>query len=779
MAKGETVRRDAVVDLLGTHARPMHAGEIASRLGVPARYRLELNQVLDELAFDGVLKRLGGQRYRLAARAAQARSEAFEGVVHVNARGFGFVTGTELEADVFVPQAALAGAMHGDQVRARVVSRSRRGLEGEVLEVLGRARRRVTGILRRAGKSQWLEPDDERIRGPIVLRGAARRPRPDDPPPRNGLAAVAEIITYPELADENPEAELVAVLGKPGEPAVEVAKILLEHEIDDEHPPEALAEAAALPAEIDAAELGRREDLSHLPFVTIDPADARDHDDAVWVERRPGGGHTVWVAVADVSHYVRPGTALDQSSLGRGCSVYLPDRAVPMLPSTLSAGLCSLGPGVRRLCLCVEVTLDPTGAVERSRISEGWMRSSARLSYRSAARALGFTTAFERDPQAEALREELGVMWEVASVLRRRRMRRGALDLDLPEARIELDPDTGLPVRIEQRSHDPGVRKAYRLIEELMLLANETCARFVIEHDLGAIFRIHAPPDPEKLERFASQAAELDLAIDPDELEAVSLSPRSLTKLLRRIDKHPKRAILHGLLLRAMQQARYEPQNVGHYGLASEAYLHFSSPIRRYPDLVVHRVLRAALRGEQPRGSDGQADAQQPHAWLRQAANTASERERNAMETERQIADLYRAIYMRDRIGEVLEGVVTAITHSGVFVQIADPFVDVLVGMDVLGRESYEMDENGLRAVGLRSGDAVGLGDALRIEIEDVSLGRRAVYGRRVLGKAEGGGADRKRLRKRRTGEERGKGRGDNREKGGRRAAYRRGGGQR
>ncbi|MBI4951353.1 MAG: RNB domain-containing ribonuclease [Myxococcales bacterium] len=340
------------------------------------------------------------------------------------------------------------------------------------------------------------------------------------------------------------------------------------------------------------------------------------------------------------------------------------------------------------------------------------------------ARALGFTLEPERSPEAEARRAELSVLWDLASLLHKRRVRRGALELDVPEARIVLDPKSGAPVAVTQRAMDPGVKKAYRLVEELMLLANECVAAEAERRTLPVIYRVHGAPDPEKIERFAAVAAVLGLTFDPED----ALDPKKLARFLRKAVGHPKKAVLDGLLLRSLQQACYDTVNIGHFGLASRAYLHFTSPIRRYPDLVVHRLLRAALRGERPPVDE---------AALRAAAALASSRERGSMDVERQVADLYRSIYMQGHLGARFEAVVVAVGPMGLYARIAEPFVDVLVRMESLGTgtgaDEFEPDELGLALVGLRSGERIELGATLEIAIEDVSLVRRQVYARRIV----------------------------------------------
>jgi ribonuclease R len=722
MTAAPVPRRDAVIDLLAAQARALHTNEIAARLGVEERSYPALQRLLDDLSFDGSLTALPGQRFRLSRQSVERRGAELEGVLTVHPRGFGFVSGGALAEDVYVPPDSMRGALHGDQVKVRIATRSRRGVEGEVTEIVKRRSARVAGTLRRKGKSTWLEPDDSRLRGPIVLMGGRAGHVGKD-----GEAAVATITRFPERPDENPEGVLEAVLGEPGEPNVEVAKVLLREAVDEAHPPAAVAEAEAYGREVSPEMLAGREDLRGVPLPTIDPEDARDHDDAVWVERLEDGSYKAWVAIADVSQYVRPGTALDAAALDRACSIYLPDRAIPMLPRALSSNLCSLLPDVVRLCLCVEIDLDPTANVRGSRIVEGFMRSAAKLTYPGVARALGFSGEPPRQPEAEAMRDSLQVMWDLARLLRSRRLRRGALDFDLPEAKVVLDAESGRPLDVEKRSHDPGVKKAYQLIEELMLLANETVATFLESRAVPTVYRVHGAPDPGKLERFAALCQELDVAFEPDD----ATDPKRLSSFLKKIAGHEKKDVLHMLLLRAMKQAAYDVANVGHFGLASSAYLHFTSPIRRYPDLLVHRTVKAVLRKERIDTSD--------EAWdsLRSAAVTASERERKAMEVEREVVDLYRALYMREHMGAIFEGTVTALVGTGVFVAIDSPFVDVLVRMESLGPDAYDMDESGLRIVGARSGERISIGDRMRVQIEDIAILRRTVYARRLVDEEE------------------------------------------
>jgi ribonuclease R len=724
MAKALPSRED-ILEVLASENRAFHAKELATRLGVDQRSYQGLLRQLDDITFDGLATARDGHKFKLSRTSAGARGEEREGVLTINPRGFGFVASLGAVADdVFISPEGIGGAMHGDRVIVRIRARGTRGAEGEIVRIVQRGIKRVAGVLRRRGKSAWLDPDDTRIHGPILL--------PDDTEAGTGNsgvdgdAAVASIVRYPEVTGEQPVGKLEAVLGKPGDLKVEVAKILVREQIEEVHSEASFAEADAYGKEVAAAMLEGRLDLTELPLPTIDPEDARDHDDAVWVDRTDDGGYRAWIAIADVSSYVRPGTALDAEAKARGCSVYLPDRAIPMLPRPLSSNLCSLLPGVVRLCLCAEVVLDSAGEVKRSQIHRAYMNSRAKLTYGGVARALGFTDKPTREPAAEDMREGLRVAYELSRVLRTRRMKRGALDFELPEPKVVLD-EKGELVDIQRRAQDEGTKKAYQLIEELMLLANEVVARWLAGQQIPTVYRVHAPPDQEKLVKFATMCEALGIQYD---LEALS-DPKELSALLKSFTGHPSQSVLNMLLLRSMKQATYDIANIGHFGLASKAYLHFTSPIRRYPDLLVHRAVHRAVLGQRIE-RDGDAVKE-----LAESAMQSSVNERKVMEVEREVVDLYRATLMKNKVGERFEGGVTGLVGSGVFVSLDAPFVDVLVRLEDLGEGRYELDDDGLRVVGSRSGDSIQLGDRMMVEIVDVAILRRTVYAKRLGG---GGG---------------------------------------
>jgi ribonuclease R len=632
----------------------------------------------------------------------------------MNPRGFGFVAGGAGQDDVYVPPEAIGGALHGDRVLVTVVSQNDRGLEGRIEKIVKRRSPRVAGVLRRRGKSSWLEPDDSRLRGPIVVSDAGKQAK-------DGDAAVVTITRFPDFADENPEGELVSVLGPPGDPNVEIAKILVREDVRESHSDAALREAELFTQQLQGNISAGRTDLRQIPLPTIDPEDARDHDDAVWVERH-GDGYRAWIAIADVSEFVQPGSALDEEALSRGCTVYLPTRAIPMLPAALAADLCSLLPERERLCLCVIADLDHHGTLKSYDIVEGVMRSAAMLTYGGVARTLGFSDAPPKSAAAEAFKKDLKVMDELTRKLRKARLNRGALDLDLPEARVMVDPQTGAPTDVVRRAQDPGVKRAYSMIEELMLLANEAVALWLGARKAPAVYRIHGQPDETKLERLGEVAERLGVEFDAEAMR----EPLGVSRFLARIQKHERKQVLEMLLLRSLKQAAYDTNNIGHFGLASKNYVHFTSPIRRYPDVQVHRAVKKILRGEKLDTSPAAREE------LQLSATLSSARERAVMDIEREVVDLYRCLLMREHVGETFEGTVSALVGSGAFVSLDSPFVDVLVRYEALGPDQYNLSEDELSAVGARSGDTISLGDRVLVTIEDVAILRRQTYGRRV-----------------------------------------------
>lgn len=700
----------------------------------------EFFEAVAQLTEAGFLKSMPGGRVRLGSRKpevqerAQRAVEEWEGVLSVHPRGFGFVTAVGRD-DVFVPPDRIYEALHGDTVHVQIVGRGPKGVEGSIQAVVRRRNPRVAGVLRVRRKSCWLEPDDSRLRGPITITEGEELAR-------DGDAAVIDITRFPLFADELCEGRVVQVLGPQGDPQTEVLKILVREQVVEEHAPKTLENAKEMAEKLRTVELGHRRDLRRVPLPTIDPEDARDHDDAVWVERN-GRGYRAYVAIADVSEFVREESALDEEARARGCTIYLPDRAIPMLPSTLAADLCSLLPHVDRYCLCVIADIGVHGEIESYELVEGVMRSAAKLTYGGVARALGFDPESPSQPEAEAMKADLDVLAELAFKLRKKRMTRGALDLDLPEARVHLDSESGHPTAVTKRATRPGLKKAYSMIEEMMLLANELVAEWLTKKNAPAIFRVHGKPDPQKLDKLVAVGEKLGIDIDTDRLS----EPLGVSEFLRDIQGHERATVLSMLLLRTLKQAQYDIENVGHFGLASTCYLHFTSPIRRYPDLCVHRQVKGILRGTPIDRSPAAVEI------LRASATESSTRERAAMEIEREVVDLYRTLFMQQHVGERFEGRVTGVTGSGIYVALDDPFCDVMVRYESLGPDHYELSDDEISIRGSHSGDTVTLGDTLLVDIEDAAIQRRTVYGRRYLDEAT---LERLRAAEARQGERRG-----------------------
>jgi ribonuclease R len=662
----------------------------------------------------------------VAAPAPRWGRDTKVGWLAMTPRGFGFVTPDE-GGEVFVSPRGLGPALHGDRVRVKITP-TIKGFEGAVVEVIARGLQRVAGTLVRTHGHLYIQPGDPRLPPTFVVEGALPLET------RPGLEVVAQLTRWPSREGELPHARVLRAMGPRGSAAVEVEKIRIRDGISEEFPEDVLSEALGFPAVVDPLEVARREDLRGIALLTIDPKDARDHDDAVWAERTKDGFRVV-VAVADVSHYVRVGTAIDREALGRGCSIYLPDRAIPMLPPELSSNLASLVPDEDRLMLGVEVHLGKTGLVRSYRFVEAAMRSRARLTYEQAARTLGLTDAGEISPEAEAHKPLLETLLEISKLLRARRNKRGALGFELPEAKVLLD-EHGEPRDVVEQKGDPGVKRAYELIEDLMLLANETVAEHLAKQGLPAIYRVHGKPDAGKIAQFSAVAEALGLfrGAGPKGLDFESdegPSPKELQAVLHRIAGTPLEGVLGYLLLRSMQQASYQVDDIGHFALAARHYLHFTSPIRRYPDLAVHRIVRALAQGENLEG-----DALRRR--LVPQAVQSSRMERRAMQIEREVQAIYRCILMKKRVGEEIEGEVTGVAEHGVVVMLDSPFVEVKVPIDRVGEDYFELDRLGIALVGSRSGRRVALADRVRVRIDDASIERREITATLLAGGSEG-----------------------------------------
>jgi ribonuclease R len=638
------------------------------------------------------------------------------GRITVHPAGYGFVA-TDAGETVFVPAKYRGTSLDGDRVAVETWP-GVRGTEGRVAEVLARGRARLTGILHRVSRAVYLEPDDPRIAadyGRVAIE--------DAPIGRHGDAVVIEITRYPDAARHELAGKLLKVLGDPDDPRTEIEKILACAVIPIEFPDEASTQARGTPGELGATDLADRIDLRDRRFATIDPETARDFDDALCIEDGPHGGPRVWVAVADVSHYVRWGDALDREAAIRGVSVYLPDRVIPMLPHQLSAGICSLNANVDRCAMVVRLDYSDDGTLQDVGYAAAVIRSKARLDYPGVAAALGGDFRGRRE-QYRAWEHELRRLDTLAQTLRAKRQARGALELEIAEPKVVLDADDPRLVRdVVRAKGDPAVKQAYQLVEEFMIAANEAVGQFFRRRNATTVWRVHAPPDPDRVAQLGELLGAYGIGVDPDE----ATTPLGMKRVLDQIAQKPGAQALSFLVLRTLTQAVWDTVPIGHFGLASGDYLHFTSPIRRYPDLLVHRLLKYHLHREGHASGGGYAKQPPGGEVLAELARTSSAHERRAMEAEREAVAMYRAYLMRDQIGQRFEGTVSAVTSFGAFVEIEEPFVEGLIKLESLGNEPFVYDEVHMRLAGTKTGKSIELGDKVTVEINNVSVIRRRI----------------------------------------------------
>ena len=700
--------------------KPLGIGEIMQRARLHPGERTEVKRALRDLAREGKLSR-DGKRYALpSAQPPEApepaapggpqgtprahgtsllrpggRRRGILGTLTRHRDGYGFVARIDRKGDdVFVPPAEASKALDGDLVRIEIVPSPRGRTMGRILEVVERRRRWVIGSYHARGKSSFVVPSDPELQGQVAVQ-------------QTDLADDGDVVKVALAPGPGALAgAVVERVGRPGDPRVEVLEVAYAKGFSDLFPEEVRAEADRVPDHVRPQDRRERRDLTGLPLVTIDGEDARDFDDAVWVERVHGKGKARYravVAIADVAHYVLPGKALDVEALRRGTSVYFPAQVLPMLPERLSNGICSLNPGVDRLCMVADLLVDDRGEPVSTELYEGVMRSAARCTYTEVARLL----EGEPVPGRERFREMFELMAELQRKLTAMRARRGAIDFDIPESKIVLGDD-GRVVGIERRPRNV----AHRIVEELMLAANEAVARSFGGRELPTIYRVHGLPDEEKLDAFRKLARAHGF-----EVPEGPLGPKQLNALLHAIEGHAQQRALNQLLLRAMMQAIYSSENVGHYGLAAEHYLHFTSPIRRYPDLTVHRLLKEVWAGRPRRG---------PEEELEDVAVLCSERERAAMQAEREIAGFYAALFMQDKVGQRFPGVVASVVEFGLFVEIEPWSVEGLVKSEDLGPD-WDLDPDLHALVQRRTGRSFRVGDRIEVELTASSPARRQI----------------------------------------------------
>jgi len=686
-----------LLELMKEEDRPLLLREILRRLGLEKEQRQKAREYLRDLADEGKVVRIRGNRYGLPSK-----MNLIVGRVKAHPDGYGFVIPeTEGEEDIFISSRNLKEAMHGDRVVARIESIRKKGKEGSVIRILERKTRKVVGKFMRAKNYSYIIPEDERILQEVFIpEGETKKARPNQ-------IVVAEITQYP-TERARPEGRITHILGYPDDPEVEPQIIIHKYDLPYRFTSAALKEAQNLPPASSSHETKGRIDLRGIPTFTIDGENARDFDDAVSIERERDGGVKLYVSISDVSHYVREETTLDNEAYLRGTSVYFPDRAIPMFPTELSNEICCLHPGVDRLTLTAELRYDENGERRGVQFYPSVIRSNERLTY-TLVRKILVDGDSELKRKFKHLLPSLELMADLCQKLRRRRTERGAIDFDLPEPEVilNLQGEAEDIIRAERNL-------AHQIIEEFMIAANEAVAHFMEEKGFPFIYRIHEPPKKEAIDEFRRFISHLGYKMKKDS----DHSPKEFQRVLSDIRGRPEERVVNQILLRSMKWAKYSAKNLGHFGLASDGYTHFTSPIRRYPDLIVHRLLKRVL---------SEKDVKIPEEVLANKAEYLSERERVAMEAEREILNRYRVRFMKDKTGEEFEGIISGVAAFGFFVELKDIFVDGLVRMTSLHDDYYQYHEKRYCLVGERTHKTFRIGDEVRVRVDRVDVERRHI----------------------------------------------------
>jgi ribonuclease R len=728
--------------------------QLVKELRLTGENRESLEDSLDRLTEKGLLDELRSGHFLSTGR----NSDYVVGRVSVHRDGFGFlipdpVTGAAGE-DIFLPPAEAEKAMHGDRALVHVTRRSGEGrAEGELVRILRRAHFTVVGEFRIRKRGNFVVPSDDRIQQWITIPEGMEMP----PPQRRSIHRVGvvprefksaedldgaivnvEVLEFPDGGD-SAVGRVIEILGYADDFGVDVEIIIRKHHLPHEFPPEVIEQARSFSSAIAPEELERRRDFRSYPIVTIDGETARDFDDAVWVDRLPNGNFALHVHIADVSHYVLPGTPIDLEAVMRGTSVYFPDRAVPMLPVELSTDICSLRPKEHRLVLSALLEIDRKGDVVAQDFTRGVIRSTERMTYNNVFRVLEGDSAM-REHYAP-LADRFEQMRELALILNRKRTKRGSIDFDMPESNVELDM-AGQMVGVSRAERNI----AHRIIEEFMLAANEAVAGHLEAAGIPSLFRIHERPDAKRVLAFEEIAAHYGYSLGVGAIPAkrfpisekrrdgrkvrkdrmmpqenFDISSRNYQKLIAKIAGTPEERILSYLMLRSLKQARYSDINEGHFALAASSYTHFTSPIRRYPDLVVHRVLSHFLDTGGPLLDAGA---------LHELGSDTSFTERRAAEAERELIEWKKVKFMQDRVGEEFDAMIISTTRFGFFVELGELFIEGLVPIESLPGDRYLYHENGRKIIGERSRNAFGIGDKVRVRLDRAdAVERKLVFG--------------------------------------------------
>ena len=681
--------REYVVQMLGEEGRPMTMEQLAEVLGILDAEAPFFERRLRAMERDGDLVRNRRDAYIIPDKVALIR-----GRVEGHPDGYGFLIPDEGDQDVFLGPRQMRDVLHGDRAMVRISGVDRRGRpEGQIVEVLERGNSRIVGRVIEEHGVLIVAAENKRIARDILLAPGGRKKV------RSGDVVVVELVEQPSKY-QAPIGKVVELLGQYADPGMEIEIALRKHELPHEFSTEAKAQTRKLPDKVRKKDMADREDIRQLPLVTIDGETARDFDDAVYCARE-GRGFRLVVAIADVSHYVETDSALDQDARERGNSVYFPRRVIPMLPEKLSNGLCSLNPQVDRLCMVCDMSIGPTGAIKQYRFYPGVMFPHARLTYNQVAAAL-----YDNDAEALAVvgerLDDLQNLDKLFRVLLKARAKRGAIDFETTETRMIFNEEGKIDRIVPESRND-----AHRIIEECMLAANVCASEFLASREHPALYRVHEGPSADKLKQLRSFMGEFGLQLTGgDDPQAGDYA-----RLLEKVKGRPDEQLLQTVMLRSLRQAIYSPENVGHFGLAYESYTHFTSPIRRYPDLLIHRAIKAVLQGKQYKPGDWEA-----------IGLACSQTERRADEATRDVESWLKCFYMQDRIGEVFTGSVASVVPFGLFVALDDVFVEGLLHISELGEDYFQYDDARHELYGERTGKRFRLSDRITVQLMRVDL---------------------------------------------------------
>ena len=650
-------------------------------------------KALVQLEERGLVVRTRSNRYGLPEKMNLIR-----GILSGHAKGFAFLLPDEEGIDdVFIPPHEKNGAMNGDHVLVRVTSSRQNGKkEGTVVRIIERSNDKVVGTFSKSKHFGFVVPDDKKFSSDIFI------PKEVDMGAVDGHKVIVKLTEFPE-GNKSAEGEIIQIIGHKNDPGVDILSIIHQHELPLAFPEEVMAEANAIGETIDEKDIPNRRDLRDETIVTIDGADAKDLDDAIALTKLDNGHYKLGVHIADVSHYVTEGSELDREALERGTSVYLVDRVIPMIPHRLSNGICSLNPNVDRFTLSCEMEIDGQGEVVSHEIFQAVIKTTERMTYTDVNKIL-LEDDEELVKRYESLVPMFKLMEELQGVLQRKRMKRGAIDFDFKEAKVLVDEE-GKPTDVVVRERSIGER----VIEEFMLCANETVAEHFHWLDVPFIYRIHEDPKEDKLQRFFEFITNFGLIVRGT---ANSVHPRALQEIIEKVEGMPEELVISTVMLRSMQQAKYDPESVGHFGLATQFYTHFTSPIRRYPDLIVHRLIKTYL-------IEGKLDEATREKWntlLPDIADHSSKRERRAVDAERDTDELKKAEFMEDKIGEEFDGIISSVANFGLFVKLPNT-IEGLVHVSYMVDDYYHYDERHFAMIGERTGNVYRIGDEITVRL--------------------------------------------------------------